>query len=907
MNSCHQCSKPVAPTDATCPSCGADLGALDATRVSNSGAYDATRASGDPTHFVSHPSAPAAGERFAPGTVIRERYRIVGMLGRGGMGEVYRADDLKLGHSVALKFLPAGLESDPDRLRRFLDEVRTARQVTHAHVCRVHDVDEVGGHHFLSMEYVDGEDLASSLRRVGRLPEERAVDVARQICAGLAAAHEAGVLHRDLKPANVMLDGRGQVKLTDFGLASLAEDLSDEDIRAGTPAYMAPEQLSGTESTRASDIYALGLVLFELFTGRPVFQAETLAELTSLHATGVPSRPTDHVGTLDPAVEAIVMRCLEKEPSRRPPSALAVAAGLPGGDPLAAALAAGETPSPELLAEVGEREALRPIAAMALGALALLLTLGGSWWAAQQSLIAVMPFEKPPAVLEDQALELINELDYTEDAYSDPVDTAWGWLLWNDVLRAVDENDSITTDARWELVRDRPDAGGYWYRQSPLPYMPAHRTDAVVIRGSVTLTNPPQTVPGELSVLFDLDGSLRRFETMPRRFTSEPAAEPDWNPLFEAAELDTARFRPVPPRYSRYMQSDLRRAWVGTIEGQPGVEYRVDAGASEGRAILFNVSEATSLEDLGTPPAPRRLPVTEVALNQLPPVLILVIVVLVIGLTRRNASRGRVDLRGAVRFGTAVFTTFLVSNLLRSHSVFGPEFGGESWHLFASSVFVGFAGWAMYIAVEPIGRRVWPTMFVSTSRCLSREHVVLRDALLGRSVLIGMIAGGAWFTLIEPGVRALRVATESPGPWPFWINLSLLEGGRIALAQILDVPMVMLFVFLQISALVLVQGAVKRRFLAAAIGVVIWAVIDGISSPLSLVTALATATFLMVVLLRFGALALIVTHLTISLIWHARAVDYSHWTAEGALIAVGALVVVAAYGVWASTGRSTTS
>lgn len=155
------------------------------------------------------PSHPALDlSRFVPGTVLDKRYRIVALLGRGGMGEVYRAEDLKLDQPVALKFLPAGLERDSQRLNRFLNEVKIARQVSHSNVCRVFDVGDVGGQHYISMEYVDGEDLASLLRRIGWLPKDKAIEVARQICAGVASAHEQGILHRDLKPANVMIDGR---------------------------------------------------------------------------------------------------------------------------------------------------------------------------------------------------------------------------------------------------------------------------------------------------------------------------------------------------------------------------------------------------------------------------------------------------------------------------------------------------------------------------------------------------------------------------------------------------------------------------------------------------------------------------------------------------------------------------
>ncbi len=212
-------------------------------------------------------SGPPAGQRFVPGALIENRYRVLGLLGQGGMGEVYRADDLRLGHPVALKFLPAALDRDPAARERFLGEVRTARRVSHPNVCRVHDLGEANGQHFLTMEYIDGEDLASLLRRIGRLPGDKALEVARQIGAGLAAAHDSGVLHRDLKPANVMIDGRGRARITDFGLAGLAGSFEDDQI-AGTPAYMAPEQLRGGPLDERSDLYAYGLVCYELFTGK---------------------------------------------------------------------------------------------------------------------------------------------------------------------------------------------------------------------------------------------------------------------------------------------------------------------------------------------------------------------------------------------------------------------------------------------------------------------------------------------------------------------------------------------------------------------------------------------------------------------------------------------------------------
>jgi serine/threonine protein kinase len=196
--------------------------------------------------------------------------------------------------------------------------VRIARQVSHPNVCRMYDLGEADGCCFLSMEYVDGEDLGSLLRRIGRLPADKALEIARKLCAGLAAAHEKGVLHRDLKPANVMLDGRGQVLLTDFGLAGLAGQIEGAEVRNGTPAYMAPEQLSGLEVTARSDIYSLGMVLYEIFTGKLPFESNTLAGLMRAQQESQPASPSTLVRELDPMVERVILRCLQPKPAYAP-------------------------------------------------------------------------------------------------------------------------------------------------------------------------------------------------------------------------------------------------------------------------------------------------------------------------------------------------------------------------------------------------------------------------------------------------------------------------------------------------------------------------------------------------------------------------------------------------------------
>src|SRR5687767_6392195 len=436
---CPSCKQEVPEDAVSCPSCHLSFG--DETQRFDPGQADGTRLFNeeDGTRLLKDRAAPSRGSsppplgsssargspsisygssgpsydsidnaRFVPGMILAGRYRIFGLLGKGGMGEVYRADDLKLSQPVALKFLPDHLTADGAALARFHREVRIARQISHHNVCRVYDIGEIDGRHFLSMEYIKGEELSSLLRRIGRLPTDKAVQIARQICAGLSAAHDIGILHRDLKPANILIDADGNARITDFGIAGLAEEIREDEMAAGTPAYMAPEQLDGKPPTVRSDIYSLGLVLYELFTGKRAYAAPTLGELIKLRRSdSIPTNPTAIVKNLDPVIERVIDRCLQKDPAARPASALQVAAALPGGDPIAAALAAGETPSPEMVAAAPKAGALRPVAALASlgGVIALLLFLLLSWKCGR--LERSLAPEKPPEAVAERAREIV--------------------------------------------------------------------------------------------------------------------------------------------------------------------------------------------------------------------------------------------------------------------------------------------------------------------------------------------------------------------------------------------------------------------------------------------------------------------------------------------------------------------
>lgn len=439
-------------------------------------------------------------ERFIPGEVLAGRYRVVECVGRGGMGEVYRAVDLKLGQPVALKFLNAELSREPRRLEGFLAEVRLARQVTHPNVGRVHDVGELDGLHFLSMEFIDGEDLASLLRRIGRLPADKAIEITREICAGLAAIHERGVLHRDLKPANVMIDGRGHARITDFGLAELQSLSTEHDTISGTPAYMAPECLiEGRSASVGSDLYSLGLVMYELFTGHGAFDAATPQQALRMRRESTPVSPSKIQSDLDTRVERAILRCLEKDPERRPASAFAVAMALPGGDLLAATIASGETPSPELVAaaHTGD-QGLRPAVAWTLLATLVLGVSLVTWLSPRTRLVPALSLTEPPAEMAGRARAKLQELGVAVAA----ADHTFGYRFDESVIDQIATKDRSRT--RWEsLGQSDPPAVAFWYRESTQELMPANRWQRV------TDTDPPWGA-GTAGVTLGLDGRLLR-------------------------------------------------------------------------------------------------------------------------------------------------------------------------------------------------------------------------------------------------------------------------------------------------------------------------------------------------------------------------------------------------------------
>jgi len=853
----------------------------------------------DPPHA---PPSSGVAERFTPGQILASRYRIVSRLGRGGMGEVYRADDLKLGQAVALKFLPEGLAHDPGRLALLHDEVKLARQISHPHVCRVHDIGEADGQTFISMEFVDGEDLAALLRRIGRLPPDKGVQVARQLCLGLAAAHERGVIHRDLKPANVMLDGRGQLRITDFGLARLTAQVAGADARSGTPAYMAPEQLAGREATARSDLYALGLVLYEIFTGKQAFPARSRTELLRLREQSTPPGLSSHITDLDPAVERVILRCLEKEPRKRPLSALAVAAALPGGDPLAAALAAGETPSPEMVAAAGEAGGLRPavglacLAGVVLGFVVLAL-LGNT-----TKLVSRVPLPLKPDVLENRAETILRQLGY-EQPYR-----AYGFGVDRSVFRAVRKSGQ---DDPWAgLATLQPPALYFWYRQSPQPLVPTlFSQDGAAMPGRVTPEDPPALLPKMALVRLDPKGRLTALQAIPPAFGEEgplpPGHEPDWPRLFPADMVgfslaDEKAFTPTQTQWAPPVAYDARKAWRGTYP-ESGLSIQVEAATYRGKPVFFRIVGDWNRPDAGADAAGFTLSaLVRIMGYGIDYLLIICSIVLAVP----NLRAGRGDRRGALRLALASFAIVWLSWFLQASHVATLAESDQIEMGLAWALFFAAKMWLCYIALEPYVRRLWPETLVSWSRLLAGR---VRDPLVGASILIGLLAG-VGFAILEQLVLLAPPWFYLPAPPPFASRGTdaTLMGGRFVLGYGLylvifgfRVALIWILFFL-----LLLRVGLRNPWLAAGTYILFQMLYVGFSLGDPRVSWFFYAVgfaLVVVVLMRYGVLAA-------ATLWIARNVllsfpltaDLSAWFGSSGLWAMAVLLLLAGYGFWTS-------
>ncbi|MFS8085360.1 MAG: serine/threonine-protein kinase, partial [Acidobacteriota bacterium] len=825
--------------------------------------------------------------RFVPGAIIAERYRIVGLLGRGGMGEVYRADDLKLGQPVALKFLPDHLLTDGAALARFHREVRVARQVSHKNVCRVYDIGEIDGRHFLSMEFIKGEELSSLLRRIGRLPQDKAIQLARQICAGLAAAHDVGVLHRDLKPANIMIDEYGNARVLDFGLAGLTEEFRDEELAAGTPAYMAPEQLEGKEQTVKTDIYSLGLVLYELFTGKKAFEAATLGELIKLRRSDTtPTTPTSIIKDLDPLIEKVIDRCIQKDPSLRPSSALQVAAALPGGDPIAAALAAGETPSPEMVAAAPTEGVLKPVIAAALLAAFIGVLALGCWLTKYTAVYRMTSLDLPPEALRVRARDVIKKMGYA----GQPLDSADGIVLKGDYLHYIEVNDQSLT--RWNRLRtEGPGAYRFWYRESPRYFDTAE---------AIQVDRPALDVSGMTSLYLDMEGRLHWFVGVPpqREPPSGENAKPDWSVPFREAGLEMANFKEVASTSVPLHAYDTRAAWDGADPAHPELKTHVEAAAFRGKPVYFETVYPWDqpIRQEQTPESGRD--------RALIFILIAVYLIVVIGsalLARRNLGLGRGDRRGATRMALLFLVVRLLYWLLAEHhnGLADYEFSLFVSHL-AFAVFVAVFLWVLYVALEPFVRKSWPQRIISWSRLLAGGY---RDPLVGRDILIGAVIGVCMILLGLLTSIGLRWIGHPPSitlnPGTFSI------GSHLFIGKFLSQMNAAIFLpFFSLFLLLLFMLVLRRERLAFGVLWLLLATVNvliGQVHVLMIPFAALSAGLAVFVLYRFGLLAAVATFFFAHLwVFYPITTELTAWYATDFLMALTICIALAVFGFYTS-------
>jgi serine/threonine-protein kinase len=836
--------------------------------------------------------------RFLPGTMLAGRYRIVGLLGKGGMGEVYRADDIKLAQSVALKFLPPQFSKDTIRLEYFHNEVRLARQVSHPNVCRVHDIGEVEGQHFLSMEYVDGEDLATLIRRIGRLPQDKGLDIAHQICAGLAAAHDRGVLHRDLKPSNVMLDGRGRVRITDFGLARLTTEQENPDARIGTPAYMAPEQMAGDQVTEQSDIYSLGLILYEVFTGKRLYAVDSMAELVKLRARSLPMAPSTIVPDIDPEVEQVIQQCLREKPQDRPQSVLAVAAALPGGDPLAAALAAGETPSPEMVAAAGKSGRLYPRIAIGWLVLLILGLIAAAFLADEATVLGRAGLTERPDALDKVARDIIDDLGYDLT----PKDRAYGFeydkeYLW--ALRMERNKPSYSEQG----MRTEQSGMYFWYRQSPEYLIPVARSS-----WQVSAADPSPTLPGMVGIRLKGNGNLIEFRAVPGKSSNQGDALKgiDWARLFERAGLRFGLFSiqkdedfiEVPP-----VSVDSRFVWEGTIPKHDS-NVRVEAASYNDKLVYFRIFEKKPLPEriqLGIPPSDKQpIRIEEYRTVEWSYMLILLVAAALVA--RRSLRLGRSDRKGSFRLGLFILSLNLLSWFFEASHV--PHFGGELALAFSglgAAMFYAVYFGLVYLAFEPYLRRFWPKLLISWNRLLAGRF---RDPSVGRDLLVGA-AVGAW---CWPVLEFLTVlAPDWLGPvHPFWRTIpSTLLGGRYLVAVGIYCLSAVGVSIVYLLTLLLLRLLLRKWWLWAPAFVIQGALFFILVDVTSLgrwlmVIALMTSSLLLYT--RLGLLAAISFFYTAYILTDfPLTANLNSWYLGSSLFALGIVAMIGVYGFYTST------
>jgi serine/threonine protein kinase/Flp pilus assembly protein TadD len=302
---CPKCKTDNPDTASFCNSCATELKPSDKAPIEH-------------TETLQVPT-----QELTRGSVFADRYEVIEELGKGGMGKVYKVFDKSINEKIALKLIKPEIASDKNTIERFSNELKLARKVAHRNVCRMYDLNKEEGSYYITMEYVSGEDLKSFIRRSKQLVIGTAISIAKQICDGLEEAHNLGVVHRDLKPSNIMIDKNGNARIMDFGIArsTTGKGITDKGIMIGTPEYMSPEQVEGKEIDQRTDIYSLGIILYEMLTGRVPFEGDTALTVAVKHKTEEPKEPKEYNEQISDDLNGLIIKCLDKDKEKRYQSA----------------------------------------------------------------------------------------------------------------------------------------------------------------------------------------------------------------------------------------------------------------------------------------------------------------------------------------------------------------------------------------------------------------------------------------------------------------------------------------------------------------------------------------------------------------------------------------------------------
>ncbi len=682
-----------------------------------------------------------------------------------------------------------------------------------------------------------------------------------------------------------MIDGRGRARITDFGLAVLADE-PGRRLHAGTPAYMSPEQRARGEANIQSDLYSLGLVLYEMFTGRPALPVVTTGEDWRPVR---PVRPSSLV-EIDPQTEAVLLRCVETDPHRRPASALHVTAALTGVDPLSAAMAAGVTLSPQAVAAAPRVGSLKPALASAIvvAILASLYTVIAL--SARVTTFRQVPFELSAEVLTDRARNLLHGFGYPLPAR----DWASGFALeedFNRYLAALQGPAHPRIEVQRLLAGGRPPLYQFWYRQSPAALTPSDLYE----EGAV---NSPRS---GAYVALDPEGHLYRLEAapdrgrLPPRAASGPASGSEWPALLALAGLDPAHLRAVAPKLVPPVYADRRAAWDGTYPGapdRPALPIHVEAASFQGTPVWFRIEGPWNRPRTPVPPRESRdsgLGLALLVMFQLAAVLT------VSWLALRNLRLGWGDRQGALRIAILGFS---MDVLYRLAVTLGPLYWShvtlDITHGLRTAVLTGM----IYLGFEPYARRLWPERIIAWSRLLAGR---LRDPLVGRDVLIGCLLGMG----ITLSRYAERLVTgrfdEGSSQWSLYFDplrgpLGLSEQFISSLWLVLTLSLELMIVLVALRLLLRREGL--------ALGV-LWflltvVVMQGNPAPHTFPQLLFSglqAGLEIVAWTRFGLLAGAVSGLTFTLCCHyPLTFDASAWYAGSTLFVVLVLVSLSLYG-----------